>query len=522
MNINPLLLVPGRRSARIFLCGAFACGQVIVAAELRLNDLEAAAAGSAMELPSPGSVSGPVDRLWGPQTQLAIQNFQIGGERFRWGRPVVRALGLVKLGAAEANRELGVFDNGSARLEPELIDAVVQAAREVADGRWDDQFPLGVFQTGSGTQTHMNANEVIAQRANQIARATVGTPRAIHPNDHVNRGQSSNDVFPTAMHVATVTELDQTLLPAVRALRDTLARHAQAYAEVLMVGRTHLQDATPLTLGQVISGWVAQLDQASAGVEAALAGLYPLAIGGTAVGTGMNTHPRFGERVAARLAEATGYPFVSATNKFAALSGHEPMVQASAALRTLAAVLLKIANDVRWYASGPRAGLGELEIPANEPGSSIMPGKVNPTQCEALAMVALQIYGNDQTVAMAGSQGNFQLNVCKPLILHNVLESTALLAAGCESFRRHCAEGLRPNRSRIEQHLNDSLMLVTALTGEIGYDRAAAIAKRAHQDGIRLRAAAEEAGVPTEVFDRCIAGEFERILAQSRQQLRQP
>jgi fumarate hydratase class II len=453
---------------------------------------------------------------------LAIQNFQIGGERFRWGRPVIRALGWIKLCAVEANRELGVFDNGSARLEPELIDAIAQAAREVAESRWDDEFPLGVFQTGSGTQTHMNANEVIAQRANRIARDQVEMPRVIHPNDHVNRGQSSNDIFPTAMHVATVTELDQALLPAVRALRDTLARHAREYAGVVMIGRTHLQDATPLTLGQVISGWVSQLDQAAAGIEAALAGLYPLAIGGTAVGTGMNTHPQLGERVAARLAEVTGYPFVSATNKFAALSGHEPMVQVSAALRTLAGVLLKIANDVRWYASGPRAGLGELEIPANEPGSSIMPGKVNPTQCEALAMVALQVYGNDQTVAMAGSQGNFQLNVYKPVILHNVLESTALLAAGCESFRIHCAEGLRPNRSRIEQHLNDSLMLVTALAGEIGYDRATLIAKRAQQEGIRLRAAALEAGVPAEVFDRCIAEALDRIVAESRQQLLSP
>lgn len=475
--------------------------------------------------PTPSTNSAPpapAARLWGPQTDLAIQNFQIGGERFRWGRPVIHALGLAKRCAAEANRDLGVFEDGAARLSPELIDALVQAAREVAEGRWDDQFPLAVFQTGSGTQTHMNANEVIAQRATQIARETLPTHPAIHPNDHVNQGQSSNDVFPTVMHVATVTEMEQGLLPAVRALRDTLERHAHEYADVVMVGRTHLQDATPLTLGQVISGWVAQLDQASAGINTALTNLYPLAIGGTAVGTGMNAHPRFGEQVAARLAQATGHPFVSATNKFAALSGHEPMVQASAALRTLAGVLLKIANDIRWYASGPRAGLGELEIPANEPGSSIMPGKVNPTQCEALAMVALQVYGNDQTVAIAGSQGNFQLNVYKPVILHNVLESTALLAAGCTSFRIHCAQGLRPNRPRIQQHLNDALMLVTALTGEIGYDRAAAVAKRAHHENTSLRMAAQAEGVPTDVFDRCIAQALDRITAESRQQLPPP
>jgi fumarate hydratase, class II len=464
--------------------------------------------------------SEPRGRLWGAQTESACRHFQIGQDRFRWGRPVIRALGLVKLCAAEANRELGSFGGGPNPLSPPWVEAIIEASREVLEGRWDEDFPLSVFQSGSGTQTHMNANEVIAHRAMQIASGKGTSGTVVHPNDHVNQGQSSNDVIPTVMHVATVTELQAALLPARRALRDTLAIHARDYAEVLMVGRTHLQDATPITLGQVISGWVAQLDDAGEGIERAIPPLLELAIGGTAVGTGMNAHPRFGETVAARLATATGQPFVSATNKFAALSGQEPMVAASAALRTLAGVLLKIANDVRWYASGPRAGIGELEIPSNEPGSSIMPGKVNPTQCEALAMVALQVYGNDQTVAIAGSQGNFQLNVYKPIILHNVLESVALLADACDSFRVHCAAGLRPNLPRIEEHLTNSLMLVTALTGEIGYDRAASIALQAHQHRISLRDAALQDGVAPDVFDRCVGDALRRIAEDSRRQLR--
>jgi fumarate hydratase class II len=426
----------------------------------------------------------------------------------------------VKLCATEANRELGMFDRGPGALDAESVAAIIQASREVMEGRWDHEFPLVIFQSGSGTQTHMNANEVIARRAAQLMSGTVKVGRTVHPNDDVNRGQSSNDVMPTVMHLATVLELRRVLLPAVQALRDTLAALATEYAEVVMIGRTHLQDATPLTLGQVLSGWVAQLDDAREGIERALPALCELAIGGTAVGTGMNAHPRFGEVVAARLAAATGQPFVSATNKFAALSGQDAMVASSASLRTLAGVLLKIANDVRWYASGPRAGLNELVIPANEPGSSIMPGKVNPTQCEALAMVALQVFGNDQTVAIAGSQGNFQLNVYKPVILHNVLESVALLADACESFRVHCAAGIRPNLPQIEEHLADSLMLVTALTGEIGYDRAAEIAKRAHRDGLRLRDAAIQSGVDREIYDRCVEEALRRIRDESRRQLR--
>jgi fumarate hydratase class II len=399
------------------------------------------------------------------------------------------------------------------------VEAIIAASREVMEGRWDQEFPLAVFQSGSGTQTHMNANEVIAHRATRIASENHGEGIRIHPNDHVNQGQSSNDVIPTVMHIATVIELRTVLLPTVRQLRDTLAAHSHEYAGIVMVGRTHLQDATPITLGQVISGWVAQLDHACDAIKHSIPALCELAIGGTAVGNGINAHPRFGDTVAARLAAATGQPFVPATNKFAALSGQEPMAEASAALRTLGGALLKIANDVRWYASGPRAGLGELEIPPNEPGSSIMPGKVNPTQCEALAMVALQVYGNDQTVAVAASQGNFQLNVYKPVILHNVLESVALLAAACDSFRNHCAAGIRPNVPRIEEHLNNSLMLVTALTGEIGYDRAAAIAKRAHREGLNLRDAALRDGVPAELFDRCLGDAMRRVTEASRGQL---
>jgi fumarate hydratase class II len=365
----------------------------------------------------------------------------------------------------------------------------------------------------------MNVNEVIARRATQLAADANAGASAVHPNDHVNRGQSSNDVIPTVMHVATLSELRKVLLPAVRQLGDAFDAHSREYAGVVMVGRTHLQDATPITLGQVISGWVAQLNLAGAGIESCFPALRQLAIGATAVGTGINAHPRFGERVVARLAETTGEPLVPAANPFAALSGHEAMAEASAALRTLAGVLLKIANDIRWYASGPRAGLGELELTANEPGSSIMPGKVNPTQCEALAMVALQVYGNDQTVAFAASQGNFQLNVYKPLILHNVLESISLLADACESFRVHCVIGLRPNLLRIRDHLDNSLMLVTALTPEIGYDRAAEIAHCAHREGISLRDAALRAGVPAQLFDRCIHEALSQLTQASHRQL---
>ena len=448
-----------------------------------------------------GEVAVPAEHLWGAQTQRARLNFPIGGERFRWGRPVIRALGILKKCAALANGELG-------QLPPAKADLIVRAAEEVIAGAWDDEFPLVAFQTGSGTHSNMNANEVIANRAIQLAGGVVGSKTPIHPNDDVNRGQSSNDVFPSAMHIATVEQIEDVLVPALRELRDALDAKSRAYAGVVMVGRTHLQDATPLSLGQVISGWVAQLDQAIDGVRRAVSGLQALAIGGTAVGTGLNAHPRFGEVAARKIAQATGRPFVSAPNKFAALSAHDAMVDASATLRTLAGALMKIANDVRWYASGPRAGIGELRIPENEPGSSIMPGKVNPSQCEALTMVVVQVFGNDQTVAFAGSQGNFQLNAYKPIILHNVLESIGLLADGCRSFTERCARGIEPNTTRIKEHLDRSLMLVTALSPHIGYEKAAKISLTAHREDLSLREAALRLGyVTAEQFDRWVRPE---------------
>ncbi len=448
-----------------------------------------------------GEVAVPADRLWGAQTERSLENFPIGGERFVWGRPVIRALGIVKKCAAEANLELGQLPAEKARL-------VIAAAQEVIDGKLDREFPLMVFQTGSGTQTNMNANEVIANRAIQLAGGMVGSKQPIHPNDDVNRSQSSNDTFPTAMHIAAVEQLDNRLLPAVRVLRDTLHAKAEAFAAVVMIGRTHLQDATPLTLGQVVSGWVAQLDQAIAGVAQAETGLYELAIGGTAVGTGLNADPRFGATAASRIAAETGRPFVSAANLFAALSAHDAMATASASLRTLAGALMKIANDIRWHASGPRAGLGELLLPENEPGSSIMPGKVNPTQCEALTMIAVQVFGNDQAVAFAGSQGNFQLNVYKPVMLHNLLESAALLADGCLTFEERCARGIMPNEKRIRANLDNSLMLVTALNPHIGYENAARISMTAYAEDISLREAALRLGIVTgEQFDRWVRAE---------------
>jgi fumarate hydratase class II len=365
-----------------------------------------------------------------------------------------------------------------------------------------------VFQTGSGTQSNMNANEVIANRANQLAGGKLGSKKPVHPNDDVNRGQSSNDAFPTVMHIATVEQLDNVLIPAVGLLRDTLAAKSSAFADVVMIGRTHLQDATPVTLGQIISGWVAQLDQAIAGVRHTLPGLCQLAIGGTAVGTGLNAHPKFGETAARKIAEETGKPFVTAANKFAALSSHDAMVAASGALRTLAGALMKIANDVRWHASGPRAGIGELLIPENEPGSSIMPGKVNPTQCEAMTQVVVQVFGNDHAVAFAGSQGNFQLNVFKPVMLHNVLESIELLAEACRSFEERCVRGIEPNHPRIRENLENSLMLVTALNPHIGYEKAAKIAKAAYREGTTLREAAIRSGyVTAEQFDEWVRPE---------------
>ncbi|HWP19654.1 MAG TPA: class II fumarate hydratase [Burkholderiaceae bacterium] len=451
-----------------------------------------------VETDSMGPIEVPADRYWGAQTQRSMHHFPIGVARFRWQRPVIRALGLLKKAAARANAELGELPEEIARL-------IEQAADEVIDGRLDEHFPLVVFQTGSGTQSNMNANEVIANRAIEIAGGVMGSKSPVHPNDHVNRGQSSNDTFPTAMHIAVVEELQQRLFPAVLALRDTLHAKAQAYDHVVKTGRTHLQDATPITLGQEIGSWVAQIDFGLDAVQASLTGLYDLAIGGTAVGTGLNAHPQFGERVAEQLGELTGQPFRSASNKFFALSAHDALVQCSAALRTLSGGLMKMANDVRWLASGPRCGIGELRIPENEPGSSIMPGKVNPTQCEAMTMVCVQVFGNDAAVAFAGTQGNFQLNVYKPVMVHNVLESIELLADACGAFDRYCAQGIEPNEAVIDEHLERNLMLVTALNRHIGYDRAAQIAKKAHKEGLTLREAAIATGyVSAEDYDRWI------------------
>ena len=448
-----------------------------------------------------GEVQVPADHLWGAQTERSRQNFMIGVERYRWGRPVIRALGILKKCAALANGELG-------QLPREKVDLIVRAAQEVIDGKLDGEFPLVVFQTGSGTQTNMNANEVIANRAIQLAGGVVGSKKPVHPNDDVNHSQSSNDTFPTAMHIATVEQIQEVLVPAISGLRDTLDAKARAFPKIVIVGRTHLQDATPLTLKQVFSGWVAQLDQALEGVRRTLPGVLELAIGGTAVGTGLNAHRRFGELAARQIAQETGKPFVSAPNKFAALSAHDAMVGVSGALRTLAGALMKIANDVRWYACGPRAGFGELNLPENEPGSSIMPGKINPTQSEALTMAAVQVFGHDQAVAFAGSQGNFQLNVYKPVILHNVLDSIQLLAEAARSFNDHCAVGIEPNEKRIREHLENSLMLVTALNPHIGYEKAAQISLKAYREDITLREAALKLGfVTAEQFEKWVRPE---------------
>jgi len=445
-----------------------------------------------------GEVRVPAGHLWGAQTQRSIENFPIGVDRFRWGPAVIRAFGVLKKSAAIANGELG-------ELPADKVSLIARAAQEVIDGALDAEFPLVVFQTGSGTQSNMNANEVIANRAIQLAGGIVGSKKPIHPNDDVNRGQSSNDTFPAVMHIATVSELDRQLLPALERLRTTLDAKAHAFADVVMIGRTHLQDATPVTLGQIISGWVAQLDDARAAIAFARKGLMPLALGGTAVGTGLNAHRDFGARAAAVIAFETGEPFVSAANKFAALSAHDAIVNVSAALRTLAGVMMKIANDVRWHASGPRAGLGEITIPDNEPGSSIMPGKINPTQCEAVTMVAVRVYGNDATVAFAGSQGNFQLNVYKPVMLHGTLESIELLADAIDSFDERCAQGIEPALDRIRANLEQSLMLVTALNPHIGYENAAKIAQAAHREQSTLRDAALKLGlVSAEDFDRWV------------------
>ncbi len=448
------------------------------------------------EFDSCGEIEVPADRYWGAQTQRSIENFPIGEARFP--RPMIRALGVIKQAAARVNGELGLLDE-------EWAELIARAAAEVVDGSLDDHFPLVVYQTGSGTHTNMNANEVIANRAIELAGGTLGSKDPIHPNDHVNRSQSSNDVFPTAMSIAATSEVVGRLLPAVEALHQALLAKAEAFAEIVKIGRTHLQDATPLTLGQEIGGWAAQLDHALSHVRDALPHLCELAIGGSAVGTGLNTHPDWAERMAEALAEATGLPLVSAPNKFEALAGHDALVSLSASLRTLAGSLMKIANDVRWLASGPRSGLGEITLPTNEPGSSIMPGKVNPSQCEALTMVAVRVFGNDASVAFAGSQGNFELNVYKPVMIHCVLDSIGLLADSCDSFRERCIDGLEPNREHIADLVGRSLMLVTALVPEIGYDAAARIARAAHERGLTLREAALELGlVSAQDFDRIV------------------
>jgi fumarate hydratase, class II len=445
-----------------------------------------------IETDSFGPIEVDADRYWGAQTERSLRFFAIGSERMP--REIVGALAQIKKAAALVNAALGKLDGERAVL-------IVRAAEEVIAGQLDGEFPLSVWQTGSGTQTNMNVNEVIANRGNELAGAPRGGKAPLHPNDHVNLGQSSNDAFPTAMHLAIVDRCETQLRPAVAALRATLEGKAEAFAEIIKIGRTHLQDATPLTLGQEISGWVAQLDYASAGIEGSLRALHELAIGGTAVGTGLNTHPEFAVRMASQLAAATGRPFVSAPNKFAALAGHEAVLGAHGALRTLAASLTKIGNDVRWLASGPRAGLGELLLPENEPGSSIMPGKVNPTQCEALTMVCVQVLGNDVAVGIAGASGNFELNVYKPLLAHATLQSIRLLGDACRSFDLHCARGLEPDRTVIDRNLRNSLILVTALAPHLGYDRAAQIAKHAHAHGLGLRDAALALGVAGEQFD---------------------
>lgn len=450
------------------------------------------------ETDSMGAIDVPENRYWGAQTERSRHNFPIGVERFRFPRAIIRAFGVLKKGAALANGELG-------ELPKENVEVIVRAADEVIAGTLDDHFPLVVFQTGSGTQTNMNANEVIANRAIEMAGGEMGSKTPMHPNDDVNCGQSSNDTFPTAMHIAAVEQLEDVLLPAVSRLRNTLHAKSEQFMHVVKVGRTHLQDATPVTLGQEIGGWVAQLDAALASVRHTLPGLCELAIGGTAVGTGLNAHPQFGDLAAAKMAAETGRPFISASNKFAALAAHDALVTASASLRTLAGALMKIANDVRWLACGPRAGIGEILIPENEPGSSIMPGKVNPTQAEALTMVAVQVFGNDAAVAFGGSQGNFQLNVFKPVMIHNLLESVQLLADACHAFNDHCAVGIEPNLPVIEKHVHQSLMTVTALNPHIGYDKAAHIAKKAYQDGTTLKEAALALGyVTAEQFDQWV------------------
>ncbi len=446
-----------------------------------------------------GTIEVPSDRYWGAQTQRSLIHFDIGIDIMP--PELVRAFGILKKSAALVNHDLGKLDDEKTRL-------ITQAADEVIAGKLNDHFPLRVWQTGSGTQTNMNANEVISNRAIELAGGEMGSKKPVHPNDHVNMSQSSNDTFPTAMHIAAAERIEHGLLPAVEELREALEKKSTEFADVVKIGRTHLQDATPLTLGQEISGWVSLLHRDVKRLKEAVNGIYDLAIGGTAVGTGINAHPEFAERAAAKIAELTGLPFRSHPNKFAALSAHDELVAGSGALKTLAASLMKIANDVRWLASGPRCGLGELTLPENEPGSSIMPGKVNPTQCEAMTMVAVQVFGNDAAIGFAGSQGNFELNVFKPVIIYNFLHSVRLLADACRSFTEHCAVGIEVNRAQLDSYVRNSLMLVTALSPVVGYDKSAKIAHTAHVDGSTLREASVKLGfLSEEEFDKHVKPE---------------
>ena len=451
------------------------------------------------ETDSMGPIEVATDRYWGAQTERSLHHFNIGEDRFT--RPMIRALGILKKAAAMANGELG-------QLPKDKVDRILVAADEVIAGKLDDHFPLRVWQTGSGTQSNMNANEVISNRAIELAGGAMGSKKPIHPNDDVNRGQSSNDTFPTAMHIAAAEQVVQHTVPHARALQAVLKAKSDAFASIIKIGRTHLQDATPLTLGQEFSGYVQQLEDALLTIDAVMPRVYQLALGGTAVGTGLNTHKDYAVVSARHIAHLTALPFVSAPNKFAALAGHEALVALHGALKTLACALMKIANDVRWLASGPRCGLGEISIPENEPGSSIMPGKVNPTQCEAMTMVCAQVLGNDVAVGIGAASGNFELNVFKPLIIHNVLHSARLLGDTCRNFREFCAEGITANQGRIDHNLRESLMLVTALNPHIGYDNAAKIAKKAHKDGTSLKAAALALGLMTsEQFDAWVRPE---------------
>jgi fumarate hydratase class II len=446
-----------------------------------------------------GTIEVPAERYWGAQTERSLHHFAISHETMP--PALIRAFGVLKLASAQVNHALGKLDEERATL-------IERAAREVIAGALMDEFPLRIWQTGSGTQTNMNVNEVISNRAIEMAGGLRGSKDPVHPNDHVNMSQSSNDTFPTAMHIAAVVEITERLVPALTRLRDALDAKAKAYATITKIGRTHLMDAVPLTLGQEFSGYVAQLDANLDRLQLVLGGLYELAAGGTAVGTGLNTHPEFGERVAAAIAELTGKPFVTAPNKFAALAAHDALVFAHGAIKTTATSLIKIADDLRWLGSGPRSGLGELQLPENEPGSSIMPGKVNPTQSEAMIMVAIQVFGNDAAVAMAGSRGNLELNVCKPVMIHNFCNSIDLLTDACDRFREFCVEGLEPDYEQISHHLNNSLMLVTALNPIIGYDKAAKVAKKAHKERTTLREAALSLGfLSAEEFDAAVVPE---------------